>query len=206
MCWSCRAAEVYGRRHRTMPRRETDPIAPAHALRRSKAGAEVAALEVCRRDGAAAWWARGRFNHTGPGQATQFVLPACRRAAARCQARRAATVHDRQPGDRCATSSTSATWCDAYRPPARPRASRARRTTSSQRRREHRARAVRPDRLRLVGVRVERRAGSVAGRGRVDMPVPGRQIRRKLRRATGWAPTRSLRADVFEDLVDAQAD
>jgi len=68
-------SEVYGASTESRPRRETDPVAPCSAYAASKAGAELAALEVWRRTGLRAIVARP-FAHTGPGQDTRFVVPA----------------------------------------------------------------------------------------------------------------------------------
>ena len=66
--------EVYGR-GQSLPRRETDPPAPCSPYAASKLGAEEAALEAWRRSGLRVVIARG-FAHTGPGQTTDFVIPA----------------------------------------------------------------------------------------------------------------------------------
>lgn len=68
------SAEVYGSGPPT-PRRETDALAPQSAYAASKVGAEVAALEAWRRTGLRLVIARP-FQHTGPGQAPQYVVPA----------------------------------------------------------------------------------------------------------------------------------
>ena len=68
------SGEVYGP-GLSVPRRESDPIAPATPYAASKAGAELAGLEVWRRTGLPVVIARP-FTHTGPGQETRFVLPA----------------------------------------------------------------------------------------------------------------------------------
>lgn len=65
--------EVYGRGDG--PRAETEPVAPLSPYAASKAAAEVAALEAWRRTGLRVTVARA-FPHTGPGQATRFVVPA----------------------------------------------------------------------------------------------------------------------------------
>jgi len=67
--------EVYGASHESRPRRETDPVAPCSPYAASKAGAELAGLEVWRRTGLRVIVARA-FAHTGPGQDTRFVVPA----------------------------------------------------------------------------------------------------------------------------------
>ncbi|HEY7480860.1 MAG TPA: GDP-mannose 4,6-dehydratase [Gemmatimonadales bacterium] len=68
------SGEVYGPGS-AAPRRESDPIAPASPYAASKAGAELAVMEVWRRTGLPVVIARP-FTHTGPGQETRFVLPA----------------------------------------------------------------------------------------------------------------------------------
>ena len=57
------------------PRTERDPVLPISAYAASKVGAEVAALEAWRRTGLRVLVARP-FPHTGPGQGTQYVVPA----------------------------------------------------------------------------------------------------------------------------------
>jgi GDP-4-dehydro-6-deoxy-D-mannose reductase len=68
------SSEVYGI---TPPRpsREDDPVAPVSPYAASKLGAEEATREVARRTGLRCIIARP-FSHTGPGQATDFVVPA----------------------------------------------------------------------------------------------------------------------------------
>jgi GDP-4-dehydro-6-deoxy-D-mannose reductase len=68
------SGEVYGPGPRR-PRRETDPVAPLTPYAASKAAAEMAGLEVWRRTGLPVIIARP-FTHTGPGQEPRFVLPA----------------------------------------------------------------------------------------------------------------------------------
>jgi GDP-4-dehydro-6-deoxy-D-mannose reductase len=67
-------AEVYGAGP-ARPRREDDPVAPVSPYAASKAGAETAALETWRRTGLRVIVVRP-FQHTGPGQAPTFVVPA----------------------------------------------------------------------------------------------------------------------------------
>jgi GDP-4-dehydro-6-deoxy-D-mannose reductase len=76
--------EVYGR-GRPRPRTEGDRLRPVSPYAASKAAAEVAALEGSLRTGLPVIVARP-FPHTGPGQATRFVVPAF--AARLLQARR----------------------------------------------------------------------------------------------------------------------
>ncbi len=68
------SGEVYGPAGNT-PRRESDPVVPATPYAASKAAAELAALEVWRRTGLQVVIARP-FTHTGPGQESRFALPA----------------------------------------------------------------------------------------------------------------------------------
>jgi GDP-4-dehydro-6-deoxy-D-mannose reductase len=67
------SAEVYGTGPAT-PRREDDPLAPQTVYAASKAGSELAALEAWRRTGLRVVIARP-FQHTGPGQSSNFVVP-----------------------------------------------------------------------------------------------------------------------------------
>ncbi|MFL5402722.1 MAG: NAD-dependent epimerase/dehydratase family protein [Gemmatimonadales bacterium] len=68
------SAEVYGE-GRGAPRTEEDPVAPQSAYAASKAGSEIAALEVWRRAGLRVVIARP-FPHTGAGQPANYVVPA----------------------------------------------------------------------------------------------------------------------------------
>jgi len=67
-------SEVYGAGQRK-PRNERDPVAPRSPYAASKAGAELAGLEVWRRTGLRVVIARP-FPHTGAGQPLQYVAPA----------------------------------------------------------------------------------------------------------------------------------
>jgi GDP-4-dehydro-6-deoxy-D-mannose reductase len=68
------SGEVYGGGVER-PRRETDPLLPCSPYAATKAGAEIAALEVWRRTGLRAVIARP-FPHTGAGQTDRAVAPA----------------------------------------------------------------------------------------------------------------------------------
>ncbi|HVA75559.1 MAG TPA: GDP-mannose 4,6-dehydratase [Acidimicrobiales bacterium] len=76
------SSEVYGRVDGSdLPITEDQPFAPVSPYAASKAAAEIAALQ--------AWLGRGvevvrarPFNHTGPGQRTEFVVPALARQVA----------------------------------------------------------------------------------------------------------------------------
>lgn len=67
--------EVYGRGADARPRKETDALLPCSPYASSKVGAEIAAFEAWRRTGLRVVVARA-FAHTGPGQDTRFVVPA----------------------------------------------------------------------------------------------------------------------------------
>jgi GDP-4-dehydro-6-deoxy-D-mannose reductase len=67
-------AEVYGTGH-GKPRTETDPVSPHSPYAASKAGSELAALEVWRRAGVRVVVTRP-FPHTGAGQPAHYVVPA----------------------------------------------------------------------------------------------------------------------------------
>jgi GDP-4-dehydro-6-deoxy-D-mannose reductase len=76
--------EVYGAGS-GRPRLETDAVLPVSPYAASKAGAEVAAAEVARRTGLRVIVARA-FQHTGPGQAPIYVVPALARRLAEARA------------------------------------------------------------------------------------------------------------------------
>jgi GDP-4-dehydro-6-deoxy-D-mannose reductase len=67
------SVEVYGA-GAEVPRRETDAVAPVSAYAASKAGAEIAALQECRRAGLRVLIARPS-PHTGPGQSERALIP-----------------------------------------------------------------------------------------------------------------------------------
>jgi GDP-4-dehydro-6-deoxy-D-mannose reductase len=69
------SAEVYGAIPVPRPRVETDLPAPLSPYAASKLGAEIAAQEAARRTGLRVIIARA-FPHTGPGQSTDYVVPA----------------------------------------------------------------------------------------------------------------------------------
>jgi GDP-4-dehydro-6-deoxy-D-mannose reductase len=68
------SAQQYGRPATGTPLRETDPQAPLSVYAASKAAQEIVALEAARSDGVRVVATRS-FNHSGPGQAAQFLLP-----------------------------------------------------------------------------------------------------------------------------------
>lgn len=74
------SAEQYGIGERGRRRLETDAQAPVTVYAASKAAQEVIALEAARSDGVRVVATRS-FNHSGVGQAEQFLLPALVRRA-----------------------------------------------------------------------------------------------------------------------------
>ena len=84
------SGEVYGA-GAGRPRLETDLALPASPYAASKVGAEVAAAEVARRTGLRVIVARA-FQHTGPGQAPIYVVPALARRLADARASGATRV------------------------------------------------------------------------------------------------------------------
>jgi GDP-4-dehydro-6-deoxy-D-mannose reductase len=192
------SGEVYGP-GASAPRRESDPIAPTTAYAASKAGAELAALAVWRRTGLPVVVARP-FTHTGPGQTTRFVLPAFAQRMREAKVSGARTVpsgnltpirdmldvrdvveayllllHSGQPGE----------------------------TYNVARGEGYPLRELFDRLAAIIGVRVEPETDASLARSS-DIPhLVGDAI--KLRRATGWAPSRSLE-QTLRGLVDAEAD
>lgn len=78
------SAEVYGRSFHGAPLDETAPLAPLNAYAATKAAADLALAAT---PGIAAVRLRP-FNHTGPGQTPDFVVPAFARQIARIEAGR----------------------------------------------------------------------------------------------------------------------
>lgn len=68
------SAQIYAPNEEGRPLRETDPLCPIGLYAVSKAAADVATLAYARRYGMWTMTARPN-NHTGPGQAPQFVVP-----------------------------------------------------------------------------------------------------------------------------------
>ena len=73
------SSEVYGAPE-ALPIREGAPVRPSSVYARTKVAAERAALDAADSAGAHVVIARS-FNHTGPGQSTEFVIPALARRA-----------------------------------------------------------------------------------------------------------------------------
>lgn len=91
------SGEVYGDGPPS-PRAETDPVRPQSPYAATKAAAEIGAFEIARRTGLRVILARA-FQHTGPGQADLYVVPALARrlADARREGRREIPVGNLEP-------------------------------------------------------------------------------------------------------------
>jgi GDP-4-dehydro-6-deoxy-D-mannose reductase len=192
------SGEVYGPGG-DAPRRESDPIGPTTAYAASKAGAELAALEVWRRTGLPVVIARP-FTHTGPGQETRFFLPAFVERLREAKTTGARTVRTGNL-DPIRDLLDVRDVVEAYllllrsgRPGEIYNVARGEGAT------------VRECFTRLatmVGVRVEPEPDPSLARAS-DIPhLVGDST--KLRRATGWTPSRSLE-QTLRGLVDAEAD
>ena len=92
------SSEVYGSRAvgreggTGRSRREEDPVAPVSPYGATKAAAEIGALEVWRRTGLKVIIARA-FQHTGPGQAENYVVPALAKRLALAKRAGAAAIN-----------------------------------------------------------------------------------------------------------------
>jgi GDP-4-dehydro-6-deoxy-D-mannose reductase len=192
------SGEVYGPGSQD-PRRETDAVAPATPYAASKAGAELAGLEVWRRTGHPVVVARP-FTHTGPGQDTRFALPAF---AARLREAKATGARRVPTGnlDRVRDLLDVRDVVEAYAlllgagvPGEIYNIARGEGSTVGE---------LFAALAELIGARVEPELDPSLARA-ADIPhLVGDST--KLRRATGWAPTRSLQ-QTLRGLVDAEAD
>jgi GDP-4-dehydro-6-deoxy-D-mannose reductase len=192
------SGEVYGPGG-DAPRRESDPIAPASPYAASKAGAELAALEVWRRTGLPVVVARP-FTHTGPGQETRFVLPAFVERMREAKATGTGTIRSGNLApirDLLDVRDVVAAYLLLLRS-GQPG------EIYNVARGEGCSVGELFERLAaLIGVRVEPELEPSLARAS-DIPhLVGDSS--KLRRATGWAPTRSLE-QTLRGLVDAEAD
>ena len=192
------SGEVYGREGRA-PRREADPIAPASPYAASKAGAELAGLEVWRRTGLPVVIARP-FTHTGPGQEPRFVLPAFVARMREAKATGARTVSSGNL-DPIRDMLDVRDVVEAY--VLLLRAGQPGEIYNVSRGEGHSMRELFDRLATLIGVRVEPELDPSLART-TDIPhLVGDST--KLRRATGWAPSRSLE-QTLRGLVDAEAD
>ena len=191
------SGEVYGPGGNA-PRRESDPIAPASPYAASKAGAELAALSVWHRTGLPVVIARP-FTHTGPGQETRFVLPAFveRLREAKATGARAVRSGNLDPiRDLLDVRDVVEAYLLLLRLGQPGEIYNVARGEGSS------VRELFQQLARLVDVRVEPEVEPSLARAS-DIPhLVGDAT--KLRRATGWAPARSLE-QTLRGLVDAEA-
>jgi GDP-4-dehydro-6-deoxy-D-mannose reductase len=191
------SGEVYGPGGKA-PRRESDPIAPASPYAASKAGAELAALEVWRRTGLPVVIVRA-FMHTGPGQETRFVLPAFveRLREAKETGAGAVRTGNLDPiRDLLDVRDVVEAYLLLLRSGEPGEIYNVARGEGSS------VRELFEQLTRLIGVRVEPEIEPSLARAS-DIPhLVGDSA--KLRRATGWAPSRSLE-QTLRGLVDAEA-
>ena len=192
------SGEVYGPGAEE-PRREADALLPATPYAASKVGAEIAGLEVWRRTGLPVIVARP-FTHTGPDQERRFVLPsfvARLREAKASGARRVPTGNLEPVRDLLDVRDVVEAYLLLLR-------------------------SGRPGEIYNVARGEGARVGDLF-RMLADLldvgaePEPDSALARtsdiphlvgdstKLRRATGWAPARTLQ-QTLRGLVDAQAD
>jgi GDP-4-dehydro-6-deoxy-D-mannose reductase len=190
--------EVYGQGSGA-PHRESDLVLPVSSYAASKAAAELAALEVARRTGLPVIIARP-FTHTGPGQPPRFALPAFIERLREAKATGARTVSTgRLEPVRDLLDVRDVV--DAYlallrfgQPGEVYNISRGEGTS---------LRGLFDRLAELVGVRVEPVVDPALARATDLSHLVGDST--KLRRASGWAPSRSLE-QTLRGLVDAEAD
>lgn len=192
------SGEVYGAGAR-VARKETDAVAPATPYAASKVGAELAGLEVWRRTGLPVIVTRS-FTHTGPGQDGRFVLPSfvARLREARATGERGVRTGNLDPVrdllDVRDVVEAYVLLLRAGQPGEIYNVSRGEGTSVGELFRML---------AELIGVEAEPEPDPALVR-RDDIPhLVGDST--KLRRATGWAPARTL-PQTLRGLVDAEAD
>jgi GDP-4-dehydro-6-deoxy-D-mannose reductase len=192
------SGEVYGSAGGAA-RRETDAVAPSTPYAASKVGAEVAGLEVWRRTGLPVMIARS-FTHTGPGQDGRFVLPSfvARLREARVTGERRVRTGNLDPvRDLLDVRDVVEAYLLLLRsgtPGEIYNVARGEGTSIGELFRML---------AEQVGVEAEPEPDPALAR-RADIPhLVGDST--KLRRATGWAPARTLQ-QTLRGLVDAEAD
>ena len=189
--------EVYGPGV-SVPRKESDPVAPASPYAASKAGAELAALEVWRRTGLPVVVARP-FTHTGPGQESRFVLPAFVERLRQAKATGAGTVPSGNL-DPVRDLLDVRDVVEAYL--LLLRAGEPGETYNIARGEGSSIRELLDRLAKMIGVQVEPEIEPSLARAGDIAHLVGDST--KLRRATGWAPSRSLE-QTLRGLVDAEA-
>jgi len=190
------SAEQYGRHDAgEMPLAEEAPQRPLTHYAASKASQEVAALQACRSEGVRVLCTR-TFSHSGPGQPSQFLLPALvARALALPETGGQLAIGN---GDTVRDFLHVSDVVDAYLVLLELGA--AGETYNVCSGDGISVRALAESVLQRVGVPAEISTDPALSRP-VDVPV---QIgnNAKLRRATGWAP-RHTREDIIDDLIHA---
>jgi GDP-4-dehydro-6-deoxy-D-mannose reductase len=192
------SGEVYGPGAR-IARRESDAVSPATPYAASKVGAELAGLEVWRRTGLPVIVARS-FTHTGPGQDGRFVLPAfvARLREARATGKRRVRTGNLEPvRDLLDVRDVVEAYLLLLRSGEAGEIYNVARGEGTTVGELFRVLAE------LLGVPAEPEPDPALAR-RNDIPhLVGDST--KLRRATGWAPVRTLQ-QTLRGLVDAEAD
>jgi GDP-4-dehydro-6-deoxy-D-mannose reductase len=192
------SGEQYGRHSsEELPLGEGAAQCPLSVYAASKAAQEIVALQAARADGLRVIATRS-FNHSGPGQAPHFLLPAlvARALAARSAGQRTVAIGNREPIRDYLHVEDVATAYIALAERGHP--GEAYNVCSGE--------GVAVGELALtvlqrVGVRADITTDPSLVRP-VDIPaLVGSPA--KLRRVTGWAPRRT-RADIIDDLIHAQ--
>jgi GDP-4-dehydro-6-deoxy-D-mannose reductase len=192
------SGEQYGR-HGTgeLPLSETAAQCPLSVYAASKAAQEVVALHAARAQGLRVIATRS-FNHSGPGQAAHFLLPAlvARALAARGDGRRTVAVGNREPiRDYLHVEDVAAAYLalaergvpgEVYNVCSGEGVA---------------VGELAANVLQRVGVRADITTDPSLERS-VDLPALVGSPE-KLRRTTGWSPQRT-RADIIDDLIHAQ--
>jgi len=191
------SATQYGRHDRSeMPLDETAEQRPQDVYAASKAAQEIASLQMCRAEGVRVICTRS-FNHSGPGHAEHFLLPALVR---RVLALRGASEPRLPMGNRDSVRDYLhvADVVEAYLLLAEKGASGEVYNVCSGE--GVSAGELAREVLLRVGLSAEITTDSTLVRG-VDVPVlVGSPA--KLARTTGWRPTRG-RSDIIDDLIHA---
>jgi GDP-4-dehydro-6-deoxy-D-mannose reductase len=192
------SGEQYGRHDATeLPLSEAAAQCPLSVYAASKAAQEVVALHAARAQGLRVIATRS-FNHSGPGQASHFLLPAlvARALEARADGRARVAIGNRAPIRDYLHAEDVATAYVALAERGVP--GEVYNVCSGE---GVAVGELAADVLQRVGVRADITTDPALVRP-VDLPaLVGSPA--KLRRTTGWSPRRT-RADIIDDLVHAQ--
>ena len=193
------SGEQYGRHDVTeLPLSEAAAQCPLSVYAASKAAQEVVALHAVRADGLRVIATRS-FNHSGPGQASHFLLPAlvARALEARADGRKTVAIGNRTPIRDYLHAEDVATAYVALAERGVP--GEVYNVCSGD---GVAVGELAADVLQRVGVRADITTDPSLVRP-VDLPaLVGSPD--KLRRTTGWSPRRT-RGDIIDDLIHAQA-